>query len=741
MTTAALRDSGTRRPAGWDGKSLHEMLTDSEEVFARTGRYGGVTRLTLKEEDPIRYEKIWSRLRGGIVGARETALNISASPVVRELGELCFGLYTPEGDSITLSTGIMAHVHTMSVAIKHMVRSDYEENPGIADGDIFVNNDPFTGNVHNADVQSFVPLFYGGELVGWAGGVTHELDVGARQPTGMPIGHVSRFEDGYILPCMKVGTNDRLHRDYLARSQTAVRMPFYWMLDEKCRISGDHIIRQTVLQLIADEGIETYKRFIREVIEDTRRGFVEHVRTMLVPGVYRSPAFADVPQEVDKGKLPDFAARDSLMHSPMKITIHADSLLELDLDGASKWGYHCFNCTPAALQGGLWVGLTQTLIPNDKVNDGAYLGTRLHTPRGTWADPDYPLASTTLSWCFLVPAFTALFRGLSMGFMARGFLEEVLAGYPVTGNIAQGGGMNQYGEDGAWTNFEMSASGMSARYGLDGENSCAAIWNPEGDMGDVESWEQLAPMLFLGRNIRPNSGGPGKFRGGLGHESLMMVYRTPSQLLFHVGNGHMFPSGGLFGGYPNATLYRHSVKHTDLPDRIARRLPYPVRDVDAENSQIAAATKGEVLRDRNMLHLADEHSEHDIYLSLIAGGNGLGDVLERDPQKVADDLDQLYLLPRCAQSIYGVVAQPGEDGRWSVDAEATTDLRRRMRCERLERSVPAEEWLRGERERVAAMDVIYPVKDMYRQSMQLSTNFADAFRAFWNLPSDWMPPA
>ena len=81
------------------------------------------------ESDPIGYEKLFSRLRGGLVSARETALNISASPIVRELGELCFALYTPEGDSIALSTGIIVHVHTMSDAIKYMVREDYEDNP------------------------------------------------------------------------------------------------------------------------------------------------------------------------------------------------------------------------------------------------------------------------------------------------------------------------------------------------------------------------------------------------------------------------------------------------------------------------------------------------------------------------------------------------------------------------------------------------------------------------------------
>ena len=136
------------------------MLAESERLFAETGSYSGLTgELELKDSDPIEYEKLFSRLRGGLVSARETALNISASPIVRELGELCFALYTPEGDSIALSTGIIVHVHTMSDAIKWMVRHGYEDNPRIRPGDIFANNDPTIGDVHNADVQTFVPIF------------------------------------------------------------------------------------------------------------------------------------------------------------------------------------------------------------------------------------------------------------------------------------------------------------------------------------------------------------------------------------------------------------------------------------------------------------------------------------------------------------------------------------------------------------------------------------------------------
>src|SRR6058998_3712294 len=182
-------------PIGWDGKSAKAMLEESERLFAESGRYCAVEDLEMKRSEPIRFEKIFSRLRGGLVTARETALNISASPIVKEIGELCFALYTPEGDSVTLSTGIIVHVHTMSDAIKYMIRQGYEGDPGIAPGDIFTNNDAMIGDVHNADVQTIVPIFWEGELIGWAAGVTHEIDIGAKTPGSVPIGPISRFED------------------------------------------------------------------------------------------------------------------------------------------------------------------------------------------------------------------------------------------------------------------------------------------------------------------------------------------------------------------------------------------------------------------------------------------------------------------------------------------------------------------------------------------------------------------
>ena len=737
---AANKAAADQKPIGWEGRTLVEMITESERLFAETGHYWGVEDLSIKDNDPIKYEKIWSRLRGGLVGARETALNISASPIVREIGELCFGLYTPEGDSISLSTGIMAHIHTMSEALKHIVRTDYESNPRIEDGDIFVNNDPQLGDVHNADVQEFVPIFWEGELVAWAAGVTHEIDVGAPQPCGMPIGTVNRYEDGFILSCEKVGTNDRLHRDYERRSESATRMPFYWVLDEKCRIAGCHMIRNTVLRLIQEEGIDTFKTFIREVIEDTRHAFVNRIKEMLVPGVYRSPSFMDVPHAGDKGVMPDYAAVDSLMNCPLELVIDEHGSFDIDLDGANKWGYHSFNCTPSGIQGGLWVTLCQTLIPNDKVNDGAYLATTFNTPYGTWSNPDNLSVSNTLSWMFLIPCFTGLVHSMNRGFCGRGYLEEIIAAYPFTGNITQGGGINHHGHDGSWSNFEHSCSGVSARWAWDGETSCAAVWNPEGDMGDVEAWEIIEPAIYLGRNIRPNSGGLGKFRGGSGFESVRMVHGTDRQVLYHARDGHVHQCSGIFGGYPGSTGYRHTIKNTDMKERFENRIPYPVQDVDSENSQISANITADETRDRRLYHYPDPHGEYDVYLSQLCGGHGLGDILERRPELVAEDINTGHLLERYAGS-HGVVGSRDGDASWAVDEVATVTLRDEKRQQRLAQSQSVEEWMDSQRDKAAGLNFIEPVQKMHRESCELSEKWLNNYRKFWDLGENWQPPS
>lgn len=735
-TGAALSMDHRRKNIGWDGRSVKEMLLESERLLRETGRYWGLEELTLKKSNPILYEKIFSTLRGGLVNARETALNISASPIVFELGELCFALYTPEGDSVALSTGIIVHVHTMSDAIKWMIRNDYEIDPGIRPGDIFGNNDVLIGDVHNVDVQTIIPIFYGEELIGWAAGVIHEMDIGCITPGQGSAGSITRFTDGLTIPAQKIGENDRIYRHHELRCQLSVRTPWYWILDERTRLAGCYMVRDAVLKVIEEIGIDMYKQFIREVIEEGRRSFINKIKEMTIPGKYFAPSFTDVPWR-NETQLPLRARKDTMMHAPLGIEISGDGKFKVSFDGATKWGLHSFNCSPSALQGAIWVLLTQSLIPNEKINDGAYLATEQFFPEGSWTNPQNNLVSTVFAWHFLWCAFPGFFKLLSRAYFARGYLEEVISGYGLPVNILSGEGVDQYGRYTGYGSMEQSCVGSGAGAVKDGLDYASVMWNPEGNMGEMERWETVWPMVYLGRKVKPNSGGPGKYRGGNGYETLNMVWNTDTQLISNSGEGHTFSQSGLFGGYPAASGYRRNVYRSNMKQLIEEQKPYPTCDGDPEYSQIEQMVTGEIKCDKQCLTLPEPYEEGGLYLNFMRGGPGFGDPLERDYSLIEQDLNEEQFLPRYAEKVYGAVIFKDAGGKWRVDREASDAKRREIRMERAKRAIPVKQWMEQERQRILKKEFHEAVITMYRESMELGKWWPEYFRSFWNLPEDF----
>ncbi|MEI3613941.1 hydantoinase B/oxoprolinase family protein [Pseudogracilibacillus sp. SO30301A] len=726
-----------KAPIGWDGKTLKEMRAEMTKVSNETGHYAGLKELTFKESDPIRFEKIFSKLRGGVVHARETAKKVAASPIVEQEGELCFSLYTPEADSIVTSTGIIIHVGTMGAAIKFMIENDYENNPEINDGDIFCNNDNHVGNVHTCDVHTLVPIFWEGELLGWVGGVTHVIDTGAAGPGSMPMGPVQRYDDGYQVTCRKVGEDDVLSKDWLLESTRSVRGETYWTLDEKTRVAGCHMIRDLVLGVIEEEGVEDYKKFIREIIEDGRRGFVNQVKSMTIPGKYRGVSFIDVPFEgLD---LPKFAQTNSIIHTPSEITIHKDGHLEIDFEGSSRWGWHPFNATPVSITSGIWVMLSQTLNPNDRINDGAYYASEFGIPLGSWFNPDDIRSAHSNTWHGLVAGWTPLWRGLSRSYWGRGFLEEINAGNAHTSNWLQGGGIDHHGNLSALNSFESAACGVGASAVKDGISHSAALWNPEGDMGDMEIWEILEPLVYLGREILPGSGGAGKYRGGNGWQSLRLGWGAKEWTMLVAGAGAMATDCGLMGGYPGAAGYRFTAYDTDLKERIDKKLPLPLGgDTDPDNPMYEKNMNAKRLyRDRQAVTTQEEFGDYDVIMNYLRGGPGFGDPLDRNPKEVESDLNERYILLRYAEGVYGC-AFTEKDGEYTIDVKATEEKRKQIRKERLERSVPTKEWMEDEKQSILQKDASKQVQLMYAESFALSEKFTDEFKEFWNIDNDWM---
>jgi len=732
MTTIATELS--QSPPAGNPPSLMEKLALSERQYRETGHYKGIDQLRLKQSDHFRYERVWAELRGALVSARETALHISASPIVRNIGELCFALYTPEGDSVVVSTGIITHVHTMSEGIKYMIRQGYEESPGIKEGDIFCNNDPTLGNVHTTDVHTIIPLFYEGELIGWAGGVAHQVDIGAGTPGHDPVASANRYEDGFYVTCEKVGSDHQLRKDWQIRAGLSTRTPIYWALDEKCRIAGCYIVKEALDRVITSEGIDYVRQFMDEAVEEGRQIFLARIKERLVPGIYETASFFDAPY-ADKAWHPE-ARIDYLMHAPLTLTIGSGGEFHMSMDGASAPVPMPFNASEGSMQGALWVLLTQTLIYDGKVNDGAYLAAGHYFPAGTWCNAqDHSLAYGS-PWAFLIPSFTGLFRLLSRGYFARGFREEIVTGYGFTGDPLQGGGFLADGKTYfPVSNFELCAVGLGARGTMDGLDAAYAMWNPEADMGDAEVWETIeSGLLYLSRRYKPDTAGYGRYRGGSGWEALRYVHGVQALQLYSFREGRVFHGGaGLYGGYPNSADYKIRVHKTNMAQLAAARKPYPLGEADPSDSELERLVQGEFIRTNEGMMFPEAFEDGDLFLSLFSGGPGYGDPLERDPQSVARDvLDHVY-LPETAERAFGVVVRTSSE-EVAVDEAATKIARENLRLRRSARAVSYEEFYARERELVITGQLSGPVRQMYRQSMQLSPSWAAKFKQFWNLP-------
>jgi N-methylhydantoinase B/oxoprolinase/acetone carboxylase alpha subunit len=704
--------------------SMKENLRAHEARVASNGRY--LDELINKAADPIGFEVFFTRLIQTVTNAREIALSISASPSTREQGEIIFGLYTPEGDAIALSTGLMIHVHTISRAIKWMIENDYEDTVLIREGDYFFNNDSFIGGGHPSDQMLITPLFVDGKLEGWVGGLTHVTETGAVEPGAMGSSFTSRFAEGLIMPCTKVGENDELRRDLDILVDRGVRSSTSWLADNRAKLVGDMLIRDTIKRLIEEVGLQYYREVSAEYIEDTLRATREKVRRFLQPGRYREIGWRGV----------TIPGMESLMHSPCELVVHADGRLSLDYDGLPSARKQPFQATLPLFEGMLFNGLIQNIFYDLKYNDGTFLAVELNVPLGTACNPDNIQLPTTL-WGPAYAGMQAAAQSVARAYYARGYREEVHASGPLTsGNLA--GGLDQYGRNFGSQCFEFASSGMYATAFMDGLDTAFSDFNAEGDMGDAEVWEQQMPQTWLAREIRKDGGGFGRFRGGNGIHSLYLLGKGSQIEMGSFGSAPIFSTAGLMGGYPAAPLRVWVGRHTKVDELIeaGEQLPNSEGD-DPSNPDFVRMLGGEWEYVPGQNYAARALPENSVFSVVSGDGGGFGDPLLRDPEGIIRDLDNGVTTLRTCEQVYGVAVLRQDNGTFIVDHEETKKLRAAIRAQRFARAIPAQEYKEKVRERIVSGDLPIPAKALYADVLKISAKWRREFTTFWDLPEDF----
>jgi acetone carboxylase, alpha subunit len=720
-------------------KTLKHKIYERERLTEETGHYWGVKELKLKDADPMKFERFYSRLQSSTIAAREVARFVAASPGGREMGEAVWALATAEGDSMALSEGFVAHSAAFPVAIKFMIDRGYEDNPGFTDGDVYVSDDGYScGAPHPGDTYTYVPVVIDGEVIAWACAINHIMEVGAPQAGSWAMFCVDTYMDGFVCPPTRTGENYKQYAWWDEMWKRRTRAGMMNILDDKMRLAGAAMIARSVHEIVAEFGIEYFKEASREVIEESRRVVIDNIRNWTVPGTYEQTGFRVVKF---KGlqNIWERADKDSLIHMHMKTTIDDKGRIHNDMEGSSRWGYHAFNAFPGGVGVAFMLGLSGPLGYNTKFTAGGNYAVTGNLPEGSIYNPGTQVAAHSNAWAQMLQVTTMCFNTLTKGQFMRGYVEESFAVSAPWDSI-QGDGVLEDGTPYGYTNFELlGACGHGAYAYRDGEPAVWFIASQLCNMGNSEEFEYLVPPLFhLGRKLQPGYCGHGKYRGGIGLTTVHWVVEPGQRFsASRAGSSCAFMpevAQGMMGGYPSPGAAVTIAQGTNLPELLEQgESPTTFQELN----DFAASGKLKVDKLSVWKSDATDHNlqQDDLWAQIAGTGGGWGDPLERDPQAVADDANIDQVPPDFSAGIYGVQVRKDDD-TYRVDEAATQSARDALKAERRDNSIPVKEWWRQNRNRVLKRDFPLPILEMYQSSTSFE-NYDRHYRDFWQLPEDF----
>jgi N-methylhydantoinase B len=543
-------------------------------------------------------EILWPRLVAIADEMATTLIRTAFSHDVIEVHDMSTGLYDDRGFLIGQSwLGATGHVGVMPVFGKSLLEAFPPET--IEPGDIFVCNDPWLANGQTADVFITTPAFLDGRLLGFSVNSVHHVDIGGRAGSSLS---EEVFEEGLVIPHLKLYRAGKPNDDFFALLKRNVRFVDKVIGDIRAQIATGHVgvtqleamardYRLTSLQPLADEITLRSEMAVRRSLAELPDGAYAAEMSVEVEGIDRELKVA------------------------LKVTIRGDEL-EADFTGTSPQVRRPVNSPINYTRAYVAVPTKLVCDPYLPNNEGTYRPISIKAPPGSLVNPTFPAAT---------------FWRLSIGMLVGELMFRIFSVIAPSRVPADSGSVPtwQFYVSGSRANGEPFAlhqhafGGMGGRPGLDGLASVSFPYNVR-DVS-VEWSEAEAPVLFEKRELIIDSGGAGKWRGGLGEELVLRPLDgdaiDPTHLLTLSGSaGRMRnPAQGLLGGLPGSVASIHVGTYALAPTA-------------SPSAQLKA---GETLSLR------------------LPGGGGYGPPSERDRTSVAWDVKNGYVSPEQAVALYG----------------------------------------------------------------------------------------
>lgn len=497
-------------------------------------------------------------------------------------------------------------------------------------GDIFFTTDPYQcdGAIsHTADWLVLKPIYDAkGRLIAWSSMIGHMSDVGGKVPGSLPTDAVSIFEEGVLVPPVKLYRGGELQEDLLRVVLAQVRIPDWNRSDLNALIAACRTAERRVLEICERFGVDRFIAAVDALLDRNRRAMRELIRRT-VP-------------ENEEMSFEDYICDDGRGHGPYKLRCtmkrKGDKLL-LDWSGTDPQAEGSINFYLSENMFKMFVGVYMIMVfdPQILYNDGFYDAIEVHVPEGSLLKPRFPAALSCRTHAL---GRVADILGAVLGQRHPEFLNA--AGFSSSPHLMYSG----WRRDGEWYQlYQIGFGGIPGRPVGDGPDG-HSLW-PSFNNVPNEFLEAYFPLRIERYETVPDSGGPGLHRGGNGVE---IVYRflEPGEISIHDDRWFTYP-WGVNGGFPGARgrkiLIRGDGRREVLPSKCD--------------------------------HVAVEEGDRLHFVTW--GGGGWGDPLVRPAELVAKEVER-GLVTMAGALRYGVVLR--ED--ITVDQDATARSRERMRAER-----------------------------------------------------------
>lgn len=570
--------------------------------------------------DPINLEIYWARAIAIANEMMETLIRTSFSTVIRINRDCSAAIFDHEGRMLAQPDhSAPGHIGCMPGVMRRILK----EFPAasIKPGDVFITNDPWIGAGHSPDIYIASPIFYRDKLAGFACTVAHHIDIGGRVG---PTDSQDVYEEGILIPPMRLYRAGERNEDLFRMIEMNVRLPHIILGDIDAQMASNRLGSERLIEFGEDYGLDGFDHIAYAITSSTEKAIRARIRD-LPDGVWA------IQHELE---LVDENGKRITIH--LKAEIKGNSII-FDYEGTSPQVRRPINCVLNYAMSYTVLGLKMLLAPELPYNEGTQMPVTVNAPAGSVLNPRWP---------------AAVWRRAVMGMQLPEIVFEVLSPVLPDKIIAGCGStpmwlwlLSGWRPNGSRFVFQTHfMGGLGARNDKDGLPTAAFPYNMTDS--PIEIFENGCPVVVHRRELLLDSGGAGRFRGGLGQEIAFSpapaaLGKIEGALTASFSVGHL-KSGprGLSGGHPGAVA------------------KVTVNDSAVTNPLITLKLNTD-----------------DTLTMRLPGGGGYHSPLTRDPDSVRYDVQEGFVSPAAARSVYGVALCGPEN---TVDPAATKLLRRQM---------------------------------------------------------------